>query len=498
MTATPPGPLADTAAGTVLGIEGEGDGEGVRIFRGIPYARAPFGAYRFLPPVPPEPWTGPREATRFGPSAPQPSPEGGIDLLPRPTAHGEDCLTVNVWAPASAHRAPVMVFLHGGAFVSGGSSLPLYDGTAFARDGVVLVTLNYRLGVDGFAWTGEGTPNLGLLDQVAALEWVRDNIAAFGGDPDRVTIFGESAGAMSVGALMAMPRAAGLFRRAIAQSGAGDSAIPPEDALRVARRLGELLGVPATREGFAAVPLEALLRAQTAVSTEISRGLSVRRWGEIARNVMPFEPVIDGEILPELPRDAIAKGVSHDIDLLIGTNAQEANLFFVPGGASRRFSALTAWLVARRYGARARRVRRFYREQGATSGEELTLRVFTDAFYRIPALRVARSHPRSHVYEFSWPSPGYEGALGACHGLELPFVFDTVDKPGFEALLGDAPPASLASAMHDAWVSFARSGDPGWPRYTPSAPLIMRFDAESVVVEDTRDHAVAWGVLDRS
>lgn len=488
------GPIVVTRTGPVVGRTLDG----VQAFLGIPYAQPPFGPNRFQPPVAPDPWGTPREAVEFGPSAPQPPIDDGEQLLPRPDSWGEDCLSVNVWAPASAAGAPVMVFIHGGAFVTGGSNLPTYDGTAFARDGVVLVTLNYRLGVEGFLFTGEGTPNLGLLDQVAALTWVRENIAAFGGDPDNVTVFGESAGAMSVCALMAMPRAAGLFRRAIAQSGAADIAIPTTDALRVATRLAEILHIDATLAAFAAVPMDELLRAQSQLSGETGRLLSQRAWGAIARNFMPFEPVIDGDILPALPRTAIAAGAAHDVDLLIGTNADEANLFFVPNGASKKFSLPVAWLFAHRYGARIPRVRRSYRARSHRSGADITLAVLTDAVYRVPALRVARRHPRTHVYEFAWRSPAYDGALGACHALELAFVFDTLSSRGTKILLGDAPPSAVAETMHAAWVAFASGGDPGWPRYTTAAPVSMRFDETSTIVEDDTVDVTLWPPLDRA
>lgn len=461
-------------------------------FLGIPYAAPPFGENRFEPPVSPTQWGGIRDASSFGPSAPQPAPSSEIALLPRPDSWGEDCLTVNVWAPAAAENAPVMVFVHGGSFVSGGASLPTYDGSAFARDGVVLVSMNYRLGAEGFMFTGEGSANLGLLDQVAALAWVRDNIGAFGGDPGNVTIFGESAGAMSVCALMAMPSAAGLFHRAIAQSGSADIALPVEDALRVTRRLAEILGVPAARDAIAGLPMDRVLAAQQQVGEEVSANLSVKRWGAVARQFMPFEPVIDGVVLPELPRTAIARGASQDVDLMIGTNTDEANLFFVPNGATRRFSLPIAWFLARRYRAKLSRLRGSYRARGHRTSADLTLALLTDAIYRVPALRLARQHPRTHVYEFAWNSPAFDGGLGACHALELPFVFDTLDEPGLEMLLGGRPPEGLARTMHAAWVAFASDGDPGWPRCTAAEPHSMRFDDRSRAIRDASVDEAVW------
>ena len=260
----------ETTSGTVRGTA---VGPAVA-FRGIPYAAPPFGDLRFAAPVPAPGWDGVRDCTAFGPTAPKPPYPVPVDLLlPEPVVPGEDVLNLNVWTPdPSADGLPVLVWIHGGAFVNGSGAVPQYDGTAFARDGVVCVTINYRLGVDGFLHFDDGGPaNRGLLDQVAALEWVRDNIAAFGGDPGRVTVAGESAGAMSVTALLSMPRAAGLFSRAVAQSGAGHHALSSGTARRVAGYLAERLGVPLTREALAAVPLPELVAAQRRLPVEAAR-----------------------------------------------------------------------------------------------------------------------------------------------------------------------------------------------------------------------------------
>jgi para-nitrobenzyl esterase len=483
-------PVVTTSHG---GVRGRTTAAGPLVFLGIPYAAPPVGADRFAPPRPHEPWTQVRDAAAYGPTAPQPQADGEApELLPNVVIPGEDYLNLNVWTPDTAGRAPVMVFIHGGAFTAGSGALPLYDGTPFARDGVVLVTINYRLGADGFLWFGQGTPNLGLLDQIAALQWVREEIAGFGGDPDDVTVFGESAGAMSVCALLAMPAARGLFRRAIAESGAGHSAISPASAALVGRRLAAILGVEPSREAIAQVPQARLLAAQKQVAAEIVAKPRRKLWGDVADNLMPFEPVIDGDVLPGLPVDRIAAGEGADVDMLIGNNSEEALLFLVPTGAISKFNALVLQLAAAKL--HARKLVRLYRSHRpkAKAGEVYSA-MLTDWYYRIPALRVAEAHPRTFVYEFAWRSPACGGALGACHALELPFVFDNLRDPGCAEILGTRPPQPLADAMHKAWIDFAVGGDPGWPAYRAEDRVVMRFDTVCRTVADDRpDERAAW------
>jgi len=270
-------PTVRTTSGPVRGRARDG----VHAFLGIPFAAPPFGPHRFAAPQPPEPWDGVRPAIEYGPTAPKPPTAPPYDtLLPEPIIPGEDCLNLNVWTPdPGAGGLPVLVWVHRGAFATGSGAVPVYDGSAFARDGVVCVTVNYRLGVDGFLHFADGGPvNRGLLDQVAALRWVQDNIAAFGGDPGRVTVAGQSAGAMSVGCLLAMPAAAGLFARAVLQSGAGHHAISAATATRVGAALAERLGRPIEREALAAVPLPELIAAQTAVIREAIALPDPARW----------------------------------------------------------------------------------------------------------------------------------------------------------------------------------------------------------------------------
>src|SRR5512137_1512649 len=314
--------IVKTRNGAVRGIAADG----VVTFKGIPYAAPPFGANRFRPPQPVRPWSGVRDALDFGPDPPQ--------LPPDPTFHehqvpGEECLNLCVWTPdLKPALRPVMVWITGGMFEIG--SAAWYDGRAFARDGVVYVTINYRVGADGFLYLGDGNANMGLLDQIAALEWVRDNIAAFGGDPTNVTVFGESAGAMSIGLLLSMPRARGLFRRAIPESGAAHTVMSAATARRMGRYLAERLGVEPTREALAAVPVDRFLRAQAELKADMWAHPDPARWGiETVTTMLPFHPVIDGDVIPSLPIDRIAAGAGSDVDVLIGTNTDDWRLFVV-------------------------------------------------------------------------------------------------------------------------------------------------------------------------
>lgn len=468
--------------------------DGVAAFKGIPYASPPVGPNRFRPPQPTESWEGVREALTYGPTAPKAPYVPPYDMLiPEIDIPGEDYLNLNIWSPDLGQaRLPVMVWIHGGAFANGSGSVPAYDGTRFARDGVVCVTINYRLGADGFLYLGDGIANLGLLDQIAALTWVQENIATFGGDPTNVTIFGESSGAMSVATLMAMPRATGLFRRAIAQSGAGHHVISPATAQLIGQHLAEKLGVEPTRQAIGAVPINRLVQAQQELRSEISSNPNPERWGEVAANLMPFEPVIDGDLLPARPIDSIAAGASANIDVLVGNNADEFRFFLVPTGMLNVVNEDILSRAVAGYGLPVAQILATYRatRRDATPGDLLAA-ISTDWFYRIPAIRLAEVHAQqdagaTYMYEFAWQPPTFDGRLGACHALEMPFVFDNLDKQGFAGLAGTNPPQQVADAMHASWVAFATCGQPGWPQYDLRRRVTMRFDTTSEPVEDPR------------
>ncbi|MFD7662586.1 carboxylesterase/lipase family protein [Streptomyces sp. NPDC059788] len=488
-----PDPVVTTAQGAVRGLRRS---DGSAVFLNIPYAAPPRGAGRFAPPRPHAKWDGVRDATTPGPNAPQsPRDLGSLDMSPYfgdGWSRGEDYLTVNVWAPAGAGGGlPVMVFVHGGGYVAGSTRSALYDGAAFARDGVVLVTLNYRLGIAGFLDLPGAPANRGLLDVVAALGWVRENIAAFGGDPDRVTLFGQSAGATLVGGVLAAPEAAGLFRRAIVQSGSGLGAFTPEQAARVTRAAATALGVEPRADAFADIGDERLVAAASRVT-----GIDLRT--ETDRDpLLGLSPF--GLVLATQPAVSVAAGHGAGADLLIGTNAEEGNLYLAPVG---RYTTSTAAdvdaVAARSHPDPARLVETYRTARPKASFGALRSAVMTDALFGAGSRALAAAHA-SHAarqgavtfaYEFAWRSSALDATLGAAHAMELPFVFDLAHLSrlrGPAALLGpDAPPEELAARMHGSWVRFAATGSPGWDPYDTGRRTTMRIDAEWSPLDDPR------------
>ena len=485
----------ETTLGTVAGLVRDD----IHVFKGIPYAAPPVGLLRFRPPQPAAPWTGTRDAAQYGPVAPQTaSPMEAMFGGPQPQQSEADCLTLNVFTPApDGARRPVMVWIHGGAFVTGSGSTPWYDGTSFARNGdVVVVTINYRLGALGFlhldelseSFAGSGSGNVGILDQVAALEWVRDNAEAFGGDPNNVTAFGESAGAMSVGTLLGLPAAKGLFVKAIPQSGAAHHARPVDTATDMARRFLAEAGLTADADGVAKLqelPLDALIDAQATLlpKTAASGGLA-------------FAPVVDGIVLPEAPIDAIGGGSAADVAVLIGTTRDEMKLFGMMDPSlndlddARMLRRAAAFLNDEKKAAGL--INAYKAARPGTPPAELWGAMSTDQVFRIPAVRLAERQSALgnsvYMYRFDWATPVFGGVLGACHALEIPFVFDNLGAAGSEMFTGPASDEmkAMARTMHTAWHTFARTGNPGdgWPRYEASSRNVMRFDLQSEVVAD--------------
>jgi para-nitrobenzyl esterase len=418
-------------------------------------------------------------------------------VLPSSVAPGDEYLNVNVWAPADGGGCPVMVWLPGGAFARGANSLAVYDGTAFARDGIVLVSVNYRLGAPGFAVLDGAPTNLGLRDQIAALEWVRDNVTAFGGDPGNVTVFGESAGGMSVATLMASPAARGLFHRAVVQSGGATAVCTLEDARRVSAELAAHLGVPATANAFAALDPEAVVQAQTAVSLAMQADPDPNRWGasvlRAGLGIMTLFPVIDGDVVPDVPLARIAAGSASDVPLLIGTTQEEFRLFLVPTGAAQAVTPQALPALAARYGWPTGATETYASNRPGRPAGDVACAILTDAGFRVPAFQLAVAQHAAgasvYAYELAWRTSVMD--LGACHGLELAFVFDTL---GLGApMAGSDAPADLAREMHEAWVRFGRDGTPGWQEWRPDDQAVMIFDVPSRLAYSPRaDELAIW------
>ena len=439
----------------------EGD---LSVFRGIPYAASPI---RFGTPQPVQAWDGGREATRFGPPPPQ-SAAFGVDAL---VEEGDDWLTVNVWSPDLGGGLPVMVWIQGGAYMFGMSGLPEYDGGNLARGGVVLVTFNYRVGLEGFGYV-EGMPaNRGLLDQVAALEWVQHNISAFGGDPGRVTVFGQSAGGGSVAALLAMPRAVGLFRRAIAQSAPG-TYFTPELAADITKACAAELGLEPAE--LSTVDPRLLPAAADAVLAKM--GQHEGRWGRAAYARIPLAPVIDGDVLPTTPW----QGLTGQVELMVGHTRHEQRLLTALSGMLGEVTEAQATEAAAIFGPDPQRYRDAFPDP-----QELYDVVRSDWLFRMPSLHLAEAQLEAggvaYLYELTWPAPGMGGVLGACHGLDVPLVFGNLAAGQPAMLIGDPTPeaAALSDQMRLAWTAFATNGDPGWPAYDTGATRL--FDIEPMV-----------------
>ncbi|SDK37268.1 carboxylesterase/lipase family protein [Nonomuraea jiangxiensis] len=453
--------------------------DGVAVFRGVPFARPPVGDLRLAAPEPAEPWDGVREGGAFGP----PPPQSNLLGTSPGTGSDGDWLTANVWTPApGAAGLSVMVWIQGGGYMYGWSGDPLFDGGVLARDGVVVVTFNYRVSAEGFGHF-EGAPaNRGLLDQVAALRWIRDDIAAFGGDPDRVTLFGESAGAGSIAALMTMPRAAGLFRRAIAQSVPG-LFFTPELAADLAGAVAGRLGLPPSASELARRSPEQLNDAADAVADAMG---GCPRWGRAAHVQTPFAPVVDGEVLPAVPWRALADGAGRDVELVVGHTRDEYRLFMMLKGETGQITPDRASAALRVLAPDPDAYRAAHPGIGAERLYEL---VHSDWLFRMPSLRLAeathQAGGRAHLYELTWAAPGMGGdVLGACHGLGLPLTFGNLTAGAAGLLIGGEPTAQVAelsARVRAAWTAFAATGDPGWPAYEPAGGHTWIIDTEPAI-----------------
>jgi para-nitrobenzyl esterase len=496
------GPEVETSQGRVRGSEARG----IRAFRGIPYARPPLGPQRFRGPESPEPWTGTRKATRPGAVPVQAS----VPMLSFLNAGGarqsEGCLYLNVWTPGlDGARRPVFVWIHGGGFLIGAGSTRVYEGSGLARRGdVVVVTFNYRLGVLGFVHlNGVGgdefadASNAGVRDQIAALEWIRDNIEGFGGDADNVTVCGQSAGAMSIGALLGAPRGRKLFHRAICQSGAAHNVLTQDEANETAEIfLGELGGPPRSRDAMGRIPVARILKAQGAVNRRLAT----------LEKLMVFLPIVDGDVIPESPLDAIRNGAAADIPLLVGTTLDEWKLFTaldsgVPAmGESalvERFRELLPRVAANAPDAEAAAFK--YREAvrargGQTSPFEVWSAFQSARVFHYPAAVLSESQSEAlgsvYSYLFTWRPPALRRTLGACHALDIPFIFGLTNNPIVRPFTGLAASAArLSRRMQHAWINFARSGEPGhesipaWEAYNANTRATMVFGRDCYLTD---------------
>jgi len=488
---------ATTSAGTVRGIADEG----INVFKGIPYGETTAGTNRFMPPKPPPPWTGTRDALAYGPTAPQ--TVGAADVPGRAARarlaeEGEDCLVLNVFTPAlsGGRNRPVMVWLHGGGFASGSGSTPILDGTSLARSGdVVVVTINHRLNVFGFTYLADAAGSdfalsggAGMLDIVAALQWVRTNIDRFGGDPNLVTIFGQSGGGRKVATLMAMPEAKGLFHRAIIESGAVLRLTEREDAVRATTLLLDELGITRGQiRELQKVPMNRLLAANAAVNAK----LPSREPGMVANS-----PTVDGSAIPDHPWDPAAPGLSASIPLLIGYARTEETLYDRPTPETLALDEAGLKLrAAKRLGGDPGEVIEVFRKAHPEATPwDLWILIATDhprgTYSRELAKRKAvQAEAPAFAYRFDWETPEGGGHLRSPHTVEIPFVFNNIKIAG--PLISRMPEAhALAGKVSAAWVSFARTGNPNtsglpkWPAYSTASRDTMLFNNVSRVEQD--------------
>jgi para-nitrobenzyl esterase len=513
--------MANVEATTMSGrVRGERNDAGITVFKGIPYAAAPVGELRFRPPQPHPGWTDVRDALTIGNVGPQNgSMEAmllGADMPPQ----SEDCLFLNVWTPAfdpstgssselsglpsearmsatsgseqrsgSTVSRPVMVWIHGGSYVTGSGSNPWYSGDALASVGdVVIVNANYRIGAFGFCHLGDvggerfaGSGNLGLLDQIEVLRWVQDNIAHFGGDANNVTVFGESAGGGAVLALLATPAATGLFHKAIVQSASIGQFRSRERADAVGRQLLDELGIPHDQA-------HDLLDRSTA--DILAAQATLEAW---PHGIDAFAPTPDGVVLPDSVIGTLHDGSapSH-VPVMIGTNLDEMRLFtaFDPANAAVDEEAVVKRAAEEIDHDSARPLVEAYRNArpGATWGQIASTLATEHTFHqpavRVAAARAAHGHP-TWMYRFTWQSPAFGGIFGSSHAMEIPFVFGTLVHPGAVMLTGDSDDRhTVSKAMQQAWLSFARDGDPGWAEYSTHDRATMIFDTTSEVRHD--------------
>lgn len=497
--------IVQLGSGSLRGATAPTKSGEVQCYLGVPFAAPPVGALRFRPPAPVEPWPGVRDATRFAPAAPQnPDPFLVAAGLVGPPTSEEECLNLNVWTPrAEAARRPVLVWIHGGAYVSGSNSSGTSNGSELAASlDVVVVAINYRLGVLGFLHLEHlfgdeyrDSGNVAILDHLAALRWVRDNIAAFGGNPENVTIVGESAGGAAVATLLGTPSSEGLFRRAIVQSGTAERARTVEQSIEITSAVLAAAGLDArSADRLRQLPIEDLLSVQQRMADDFGR--------DAIGLALPFQPVVGGDVVPDFPLAAIRRGVNSHVDLLAGTNLNEASFFTELRPKDQRTErGMLETLVAVDFEGSDAPADRYSAAVAADLGTPVTdthaLEAYlSDRVYRQPTNRLLDAREGSiganYAYLFTWPSPLMGGRLGACHALDVPFVFRQLDGEEAGPLVGDNPPRQLSDSMSEAWTGFARTGTPqapglpNWPVYSATRRDTMILDVTPRVQSDPR------------
>jgi para-nitrobenzyl esterase len=496
-------PVVETQCGKLEGVFERG----VYAFKGVPYASPPTADLRWLPPNPFKPWQGVRPAKTYGTIAPQNViPFPGLQEKPEPQS--EDCLFLNIYSPALDNaRRPVMVWIHGGAFCMGSGSMQMYStGTLAANGNIVLVTINYRLGVLGFLNLNEltggripSTGNEGLQDQIAALQWVKENIAAFGGDPDNVTVFGESAGGMSIGCLLNLPAARGLFHRAVIESAVGEMARPLDMSVEIAEEFLRTVELkPKDISALRSLSVEKMLWAQQEVAAKTGQGAA------------PVIPVADGRVMPKMPLESLEAGLGIKVPTLVGSNLEEDKLFSMMNPNVYRIDEEGLQAAASRFvvAKDAAKLIDTYRRAREARGEPITpfeiySAMSTHVMFRKTAIRIAEAQcahaPGGYNYLFCWKSPAAGGRLGACHALEIGFIFGNFD----DSFCGSGPEAeNLSREMQDAWLSFARTGNPSckslgeWPRYSEGRSSMI-FDKNSRIEKAAyEDESKIWETLE--
>ncbi|PMH43293.1 carboxylesterase [Vibrio sp. 10N.286.49.B3] len=457
--------------------------DSVTAFYDIPYAKNPFTSeLRFKAPQTYGKWDNTLDATNIGLPVPQPSRGRNVELVGAP---GD--LTLNIWIPenssAAIEKRPVMAWIPGGAFIREDAGEEVYNGTSFAQNDVIVVTINYRVGVDGFMHFKNAPDNRGILDQIMALEWIQDHIAEFGGDPDNVTLFGQSAGAESIAILLGTEKADGLFHRAIMQSPPMES-LTKQEAERITLNFAQQLGVAATTDGIASVPFPEL------VSTVIDMGKTIQNrddWGMISWGGTAFLPVVDNNIITGSPMKNLANHASK-VPVIVGSTDQEARLYQVPSGAIDRVTKEQTDLFLKDLSLNGNPLAAYNQQNKEASIGDIFVNIQSDYTFRMPAVHIAEHllNNGNEVwhFNFSWFSPAFGGRLGAAHFVDVPFVFNTIKSDEAKGFVGTEPPQSLADTMHNEWIQFAKFGTVSWTPYTLDTRPTMQFNNLSEQIND--------------